>query len=207
MSLPLNQLNLGAVTQPYIHTRPFALFLWLLINLASFGFEFKQWRQRRAEATKRDRGSFALLMTGTAAGLFLLVSAPALEPAAAIRPPGAAFAVGMALFVGGFGMRRWSEMTLGRYFTFTVMTSAEQPVITSGPYRFVRHPGYTGVLLILLGSGLVTGNWIGLAGWTLLVMVPLLYRIHVEEHALLSAVGDRYRTYATGHKRLIPLVW
>jgi protein-S-isoprenylcysteine O-methyltransferase Ste14 len=205
--MPLNQVNLAAVSQPYFHSRPFALFLWLLINLASFGFEFKQWRQRRAEATKRDRGSFALLMTGTAAGLFLLVSAPALEPAAAIRPPGAAFAVGMALFVGGFGMRRWSEMTLGRYFTFQVMTSAEQPVITSGPYRFVRHPGYTGVLLILLGSGLVTGNWIGLAGWTLLVMVPLLYRIHVEEHALLSAVGDRYRTYATGHKRLIPLVW
>lgn len=207
MTMPLNQVNLAAVSQPYFHSRPFALFLWLLINLASFGFEFKQWRQRRAEATKRDRGSFALLMTGTAAGLFLLVSAPALVPAAAIRPPGAAFAVGMALFVGGFGMRRWSEMTLGRYFTFQVMTSAEQPVITSGPYRFVRHPGYTGVLLILLGSGLVTGNWIGLAGWTLLVMVPLLYRIHVEEHALLSAVGDRYRTYAMGHKRLIPLVW
>ncbi len=113
----------------------------------------------------------------------------------------------MALFVAGFGMRRWSEMTLGRYFTFTVMTSAEQPVITSGPYRFVRHPGYTGVLLILLGSGLVTGNWIGLAGWTLLVMAPLLYRIHVEENALLSAVGDRYRAYASDHKRLIPLVW
>ncbi|MGA8339446.1 MAG: isoprenylcysteine carboxylmethyltransferase family protein, partial [Solirubrobacteraceae bacterium] len=141
------------------------------------------------------------------AGLFLLVSAPALAPAAAIRPGGAAFAVGMALFVAGFGMRRWSEMTLGRYFTFTVMTSAEQPVITSGPYRFVRHPGYTGVLLILLGSGLVTGNWIGLAGWTLLVMAPLLYRIHVEENALLSAVGDRYRAYASDHKRLIPLVW
>ena len=208
MTVPVNQLNLGAaVTQPYTHTRPFALFLWLLINLASFGFEFKQWRQRRVEATKRDRGSFALLMTGTAVGLFLLVSAPALAPAAAIGATGAAFAVGMTLFVAGFGMRRWSEMTLGRYFTFTVMTSAEQPVITAGPYRFVRHPGYTGVLLILLGSGLVAGNWIGLAGWTLLVMVPLLYRIRVEENALLAAVGDRYRTYASAHKRLIPLVW
>ena len=93
MTMPPNQLNLAAVSQPYFHSRPFALFLWLLINLASFGFEFRQWRQRRAEATKRDRGSFALLMTGTAAGLFLLVSAPTLAPAAAIRPAGAAFAV------------------------------------------------------------------------------------------------------------------
>lgn len=77
---------------------------------------------------------------------YINASAPALAPAAAIRPAGAAFAVGMVLFLAGFGMRRWSEMTLGRYFTFTVMTSAEQPVITSGPYRFARHPGYTGVL-------------------------------------------------------------
>jgi protein-S-isoprenylcysteine O-methyltransferase Ste14 len=207
MTVTLNQLNPGAVIQPYIHTRPFALFLWLLINLASFCFEFKQWRQRRGEATKHDRGSFVLLMAGAAAGLLLLVSAPTLAPFAAIRFTGAAFAVGMALFLAGFGMRRWSEMTLGRYFTFTVMTSDEQPVITAGPYRFVRHPGYTGVLLILLGSGVVTGNWIGLAGWTLLVMTPLLYRIHVEENALLAAVGDRYRTYASAHKRLIPLVW
>jgi protein-S-isoprenylcysteine O-methyltransferase Ste14 len=207
MTVSLNQLNLGAVTEPYTHNRPFAVFVWLLINLASFGFEFKQWRQRRAEATRTDRGSFALLMTGAAVGLSLLVVAPMLAPSAAIRPTGAAFAVGMGLFLAGFGMRRWSEATLGRYFTFTVMTSAEQPVITSGPYRFVRHPGYTGVLLILLGSGLVTGNWIGLGGWTLLVMVPLLYRIHVEENALLAAVGDRYRAYASAHKRLIPLVW
>ena len=175
--------------------------------MASFGFEFIQWQQRRAEATKADRGSFALLLTGAAAGMFLLVSAPALAPVAAIRPTWLAFAIGMALFLAGFGMRRWSEMTLGRYFTFAVMTSAEQPVITSGPYRFVRHPGYTGVVLVVVGAGMVAGNWIGLAGWTVLVMVPLLYRIHVEENALLAALGDRYRTYASAHKRLIPLVW
>jgi protein-S-isoprenylcysteine O-methyltransferase Ste14 len=207
MTVSVNQMDLGAVTQPYIHSRPFAAFLWLLINLASFGFEFRQWRQQRAEATKADSGSFAFLMTGAMFGLLLLVCAPTLAPSASIRPAGAAFVVGMTLFLAGFGMRRWSEMTLGRYFTFTVMTSAAQPVITSGPYRFVRHPGYTGVLLILLGSGLVTGNWIGLAGWVVLVTAPLLYRIHVEENALLAAVGDRYRTYASCHKRLIPLVW
>jgi len=62
-------------------------------------------------------------------------------------------------------------------------------------------------VLVVIGAGLVTGNWVGLAAWTLLVMGALLYRIHVEEAALLRAVGDRYRTYASGHKRLIPLVW
>ncbi len=113
----------------------------------------------------------------------------------------------MAVYVAGFGMRRWSEMTLGRYFTFNVMTSTDQPVITSGPYRFVRHPGYTGVVLVVVGAGRIAGNWVGLVGWTLLVTAPLLYRIHIEENALLTALGDRYRAYAAQPKRLVPLIW
>lgn len=59
----------------------------------------------------------------------------------------------------------------------------------------------------MLGAGLVNGNWVGLAGWTLLVLLPLLYRIRVEENALLAALGDRYRAYAAHHKRLVPLIW
>jgi protein-S-isoprenylcysteine O-methyltransferase Ste14 len=200
MTLPVNQLQLGAVSHPYFQTRPAALALWLLANLASFGFEFLQWQQRRPEAARTDRGSYRLLLICAATGILWLGLAPTIAPAAMIRPTSAAFAVGMA-------MRRWSEMTLGRYFTFTVMTSADQPVITSGPYRFVRHPGYTGVLLIVIGTGLVNGNWIGLAGWTLLVLLPLLYRIRVEENALLIVLGDRYRAYAARHKRLVPLIW
>ena len=207
MTVPLNHLQLVAVIRPYFQTQPPALAFWLLINLASFGFEFVQWQQRRAEATKADKGSYALLLTSTAAGLVWLGLAPTIAPAAMIRPSSVAFAVGLAMFLAGFGMRRWSEMTLGRYFTFTVMTSADQPVVTSGPYRFVRHPGYTGVLLIVIGAGLVNSNWIGLGGWTLLILLPLLYRIRVEENALLIALGDRYGAYAAHHKRLVPLVW
>jgi protein-S-isoprenylcysteine O-methyltransferase Ste14 len=197
----------GAAIRPYVQTRPVALMLWMLINFLSFGFEFVQWQERRAEATKSDKGSLALLMTCSAIGLGVLVSASTVVPSAAIRPTPVAFAVGMTMFCAGFGMRRWSEMTLGRYFTFTVMTSTEQPVIASGPYRFVRHPGYTGALLIVVGAGLVAGNWVGLTGWALLVAIALLYRIHVEENALLNATGDRYRAYAAHHKRLIPLIW
>ncbi len=195
------------MTRPYFQTQPVALAFWLLINLASFGFEFIQWKQRRGEAAKADKGSYALLLTCAAAGLVWLGLASKITPSAMIRPPSAAFVVGIAMYLAGFGMRRWSEMTLGRYFTFSVMTSPGQPVITSGPYRFVRHPGYTGVVLVVIGAGLVNGNWVGLVGWTPLVVLPLLYRIHVEENALLAALGDRYRAYAAHHKRLVPLIW
>lgn len=202
-----DHLRLAAAFRPYMQTKPVATLVWLIANLVSAGFEFNQWQQRRDEATKSDRGSFRLLITCAAIGVAVLALAPKIAPDAAIHPAPAAYAVGLGLFLAGFGMRRWSEMTLGRYFTFTVMTSANQPVITTGPYRLVRHPGYTGVLLVVLGAGAVSGNWLGLAGWTLLVMLPLLYRIHVEEHALFDTLGEPYRSYAAQHKRLIPLVW
>ncbi len=54
----LNQMSLGAVIRPYIQTQPVALLMWLLVNLASFGFEFNQWQQRRDEARNTDKGSF-----------------------------------------------------------------------------------------------------------------------------------------------------
>ena len=202
-----HQLLIVATIRPYVQLQPVALLLWLLVNLVSLAFEFNQWQQRRAEAAKTDGGSLRLLLAGAAAGITWLVLAPKLAPAAAIQPAPVGFGAGIAVFLAGFGMRRWSEMTLGRYFTFTVMTSPDQPVITTGPYRIVRHPGYTGVLLVLIGAGAVSGNWVGLAGWTLLVLLPLLYRIHVEERALLTSRGDAYRSYASHHKRLIPLVW
>lgn len=207
MTSAQHQLQLAATFRPYFQTEPATIMLWLVANLVSLGFELHRWQQRRAEAIKNDEGSLGLLLTGTVLGIVLLVVAPKLAPGAAIQPAPVAFEFGFAMFLAGFAMRRWSQMTLGRYFTFTVMTSTDQPLVTTGPYRFVRHPGYTGVMLIVIGSGAVSGNWVGLAGWTLLVMLPLLYRIHVEEHALLRALGDTYRSYATHHKRLIPLIW
>jgi len=181
--------------------------LWVLVNLLSFAFEFNQWATRREEARKVDHGSLALLLTCTLAGLGVLAIAPIIFPAAAIRPAPFAFAFGLVIYLAGFAMRRWSEITLGRYFTFSVMTSPDQPVITSGPYRIVRHPGYTGVVLVVIGAGIVTGNWVGLVGWTILILVPLLYRIRIEETALVAALGDTYRSYAAHHKRLVPRVW
>ena len=111
------------------------------------------------------------------------------------------------IFAAGEALRVWSRRTLGRYFTYTVMTSSDQPVITSGPYRFVRHPSYTGALLLAIGVGAVYGNWLGLAAITVSAFVGLRYRIHVEEHALLAELGDSYRSYAEHHRRLIPFVW
>jgi len=141
------------------------------------------------------------------ASIVVLNLAPRVVPAAAIRPAPAAFAAGLVILLAGLVLRGWSFKALGRYFTHTVMVSTDQPVIASGPYRVLRHPSYTGILLGAVGAGLASANWADLAGVVLLALIPLLWRIHVEESALRATVGDRYRAYAAQHKRLVPLVW
>ena len=122
--------------------------------------------------------------------------------------PGAGWRLaGLALLAAGQALRIWAVRTLGRFFTAVVRTEPDQAVVRRGPYRILRHPSYTGTFLTLLGWGLALGTGWGAA---LLVILPLpayLYRIHVEEHALLAALGPPYAAYMRQTRRLIPGVW
>lgn len=80
-------------------------------------------------------------------------------------------------------------------------------MITDGPYRVIRHPSYAGLLLAMMGVGVLIGNWWSLVSLTIAVACGLVFRIRVEERALLRDLGDQYRTYGATHKRLIPFVW
>ena len=102
----------------------------------------------------------------------------------------------------------WAIVLFKRAGTEVNPTSvANRELITSGPYKVLRHPSYLGMLLLAIGAGAVWGNWLGLGVLTLLTLAGVAYRIHVEERALLEELGDRYRSYAEHHKRLIPFVW
>jgi protein-S-isoprenylcysteine O-methyltransferase Ste14 len=90
---------------------------------------------------------------------------------------------------------------LGRFFTRDVATQTGQTVVQDGPYRFIRHPAYSGTLLTLLGIGLTLGNWLAL------LVVLISYRVRVEEQALVDALGEPYRVYMRGARRFIPFVW
>jgi protein-S-isoprenylcysteine O-methyltransferase Ste14 len=182
----------------------FAVLAWGTMELA----EFSRQQRGREGATRIGQRSFRLAAVACLiATNVVLYAAPHIAPAAAIRPGAAAFAVGMAISLAGLALRGWSFQALGRYFTFTVMVSPDQPVITVGPYRVLRHPSYTGILLFSAGIGLMSANWVGLAALALLPLALFVWRIHIEENALLATLGDRYRAYAAQHKRLVPLVW
>lgn len=169
--------------------------------------ELHQSLNRRVDASNADRGSLAVIRVTTILA-FVLASVVLNKITWADFAQGpASFAATLLLAWAGIAMRWWSFRTLGRYFTFTVMTSSDQRVIMTGPYRFVRHPSYLGILLILAGIGISYGNWLSLAAVTLVPLVGFVNRIRVEEDALSAALGQRYRSYAAGHKRLIPGVW
>ena len=173
--------------------------VWMVI-------EIRQALNRRAEAKNTDRGSLIILRLFGAAGVVL--AALALRVMATAFPYNALIsAISLAVIWAGIGLRWWCFRTLGRYFTYTVMTSADQPVISTGPYHLLRHPSYTGLLLILGGIGLSYGNWLSLAALTLLPLIGFANRIHVEEAALSATLGAAYTTYASGRRRIIPFVW
>jgi protein-S-isoprenylcysteine O-methyltransferase Ste14 len=80
-------------------------------------------------------------------------------------------------------------------------------VITTGPYRFIRHPSYAGLILVVMAVGLLIGNWWAFACLTLAMAGALVYRIGIEERAMLQNVGGGYLAYAATHKRLVPFIW
>ena len=182
---------------------------WILIATAAIwiALELRQSITHRTDGVRAGWGSeivFRLVVTAGALGSGVLTHN---MPAATIRPAVVARAIGLVLFWCGIALRLWSFRTLGRYFTFTVQTSRDQPVITNGPYRFIRHPSYAGLLLAVIAVGLFVGNWVALVFLTVAFTGALVYRIRVEERALTENIGDGYRDYAATHKRLVPFIW
>lgn len=117
------------------------------------------------------------------------------------------FLAGVGVTVAGLGLRWWSVVVLGRFFTVEVRVAGDQRVVDTGPYRVVRHPSYTGLLLVFLGLGLELGDWLALVVAVVPPAAAIVYRIRVEERALLAGLGDAYRRYGAGRARLVPKVW
>jgi protein-S-isoprenylcysteine O-methyltransferase Ste14 len=126
-------------------------------------------------------------------------------PAAAMPGRPLVFGLGVTIALAGIALRWWAVLTLGPFFTTRVMTRPGQTVVEAGPYRLVRHPSYSGMLLTVLGVLLCSTNWLSLACFSI-ALPGLAYRIRVEERALLEALGEPYRAYMARTRRLLPLV-
>ncbi len=195
---------------PLPYTHPVAKVAFYVV-LGTFGL--LEWRIRlrsrlNREGSRADQGSLAVVFVTAAAGLtgaFVL----AVNLHAAAIPDGRwpIFVAGLVLMVAGVAIRQWSVALLGRLFTVDVRVHPGQGIVEAGPYRWVRHPSYTGLILTLLGIGLALGTWASLAVLAVLPTAGLVVRIHLEERALLKGIGEPYRRFAATRARLVPGLW
>ena len=174
---------------------------WLLLEaVLRLGDEARSWH-----ADDRDRSSTRLIVvTYIVAGAAPLLLGASGTGSVAVN---SVFAwIGVTVGVLGLLVRIWSMRVLGRDYTRSLRTRAEQTVIDRGPYRTIRHPGYLGSILVWTGSRLAV-NWaIGIVTGIVLTLV-YCYRINAEERMLLEHFGDDYSTYETQTWRLLPHVW
>ena len=162
---------------------------------------------RTRGATGRDR-SFVPLTLTVLAGLALGVFAARQWEDLALPGPGWwPLALGLAVFAFGLAFRAWAVRELGRFFKYTVVIQADHRVVDTGPYRLIRHPSYTGLLLAELGLGIVLGTWLSIPACLLPPLIGFGLRLRSEEVVLARELGDPYRSYMARTKRLIPYVW
>lgn len=114
---------------------------------------------------------------------------------------------GIALILAGIAVRAWCIATLGRFFQFHIQVLGDHQVVTGGPYRFVRHPSYTGLILVLAGFGFASGDILGLAAAEVIIVTGLAIRMRAEEQQLIAALGPEYERFAAKRKRVLPAVW
>ena len=113
--------------------------------------------------------------------------------------------IGVVLAIAGGVLLLWTLSNLGKNLTDTVVTRREHTLVMKGPYRFVRHPFYDAVALLVLANALLAANWFLLAGG-ILTLALIVLRTGREEQRLLERFGDSYRTYVRNTGRFLPKI-
>jgi protein-S-isoprenylcysteine O-methyltransferase len=160
-------------------------------------------RQRGATRVRRDRGSGALVILT----VFLSISiAFAFGYNGAGMLPDWAYYLGISLMLLGIVVRQWAIAVLGRFFSLTVKVAEDHKVIDKGPYRVIRHPSYTGVLITFIGLGFAVQSVGALLVLLTLYGMSFGYRMSVEERTLMTELGKDYGDYMRRTKRIIPFL-
>ena len=121
------------------------------------------------------------------------------------RTPNIVHFLGMSTFLVGVCYRLWAIRTLGQYYSHRVQTLAQHQIVDSGPYRFTRHPAYTGMIIANAGISMYFFNRVTVGVFLFILVPAILLRIRIEERTLFGIEG--YAEFAQKRKRLFPAVW
>jgi protein-S-isoprenylcysteine O-methyltransferase Ste14 len=186
---------------------PYALVFWAAFIWA-FAAESRIVRKARHDQGEADSHSLQVIMVGQGLAFFLafwLAWTPALRLAP--RHARLVFAIGIAVMIGGALLRRHCWRMLGASFTGDVRVRDDQQVVSDGAYRLLRHPSYTAGIILNTGVGIALGSWASALILFAASFAVYVYRIRVEERALVATIGEPYREFMRGRKRLIPFVY
>ncbi len=180
----------------------FTVFVWVASEIFGAGL-VPRLRQRGATRVKRDRGSRALISVS----IFISVLIAFYFGYGGVGAlPDWIFYMGIFLMFSGVMVRQYAIAILGRFFSLSVQLSEDHKVVDKGPYRLVRHPSYTGILITFAGLGLAVQSLGALLALLLFFGISFGYRMYVEERTLLSGLGQDYASYMKRTKRLIPFI-
>jgi protein-S-isoprenylcysteine O-methyltransferase len=184
----------------------------LAFNIALVVWVLSEWSVRLRSRLNRagarlDRNSMLVVVACTFAGVVGAITIARRMDAAALPDARWLLFAGLVLMGAGIAFRQWAVAVLGRFFTVDVRVQPGQTVVERGPYRWLRHPSYTGLIATFVGIGLALDNWAALAVVAVVPTAGLVFRIHFEERALLDSLGEPYRRFAAGRPRLFPGIW
>jgi len=179
-----------------------AYFIWIASELIG-AVLIPRLRRGGATRVRRDRGSMALILLTVwiSLGFALAFGYGGVGPL-----PDWVFYPGIFLMLLGVVVRQWAIAVLGRFFSLKVRVVEDHRVVVKGPYRLVRHPSYTGVLITFIGLALAVQSWGALLVLLTVFGVSYGYRMRVEERVLQSELGRDYAEYMKRTKRLIPFL-
>ena len=175
--------------------------------LSEAGLALRRRASSKGTTVDHDAGSLRILWivisASITAGFFLAGRGVRLWLPAGLPWP----LIGTAVFATGAALRWWAIWHLGQFFTVNVAVAANHRVVDTGPYRFVRHPSYSGILLQFAGLGLSLGTLPSL----LVILIPptlaILYRVRIEEATLRTHLADAYVDYSLRTKKIVPLIF
>ncbi len=180
----------------------------IIVFTAHRGYYVRKHGEERNSLKKREEG-MASKMAGLLGMLgFIAVLVYAFNPDwltwASLPLPLWLRWTGVAIALLGFALLQWAQNTLGKNWSDTPRMIQEQSLITTGPYRFIRHPIYTAFLLILGSTLFISANWLVGLAWIGMTAIEIASRIGFEESLMLEYFGDEYRDYMKRAGRLLP---
>jgi protein-S-isoprenylcysteine O-methyltransferase Ste14 len=193
--------------KPLAYSWPYAFLFWAVFLFAYVPEYALVSRSKPAKGVKTDRGSLKVILWVGSVGSFVAFAVSPIPTFLIVRGQKVWFAVGLLMLLFGSFLRRHCWKTLGKHFTGDVKAAADQPVIDRGAYRWVRHPSYTGGILMYSGTGIALTNWLSALIISVAGAAGYFYRVHVEEQALQENLGGRYQEYMRRTKRFVPFVF